>query len=251
MSAKATSVAEKVTAALKTSQAEMPAYSVASVASLRALSSEALAAFAKTKTNNTLSAAVELGKIVFILAETKPEKVVLKKHVRKELGIELEPAPYKVASAMRLVGEGHGTITEAEFDACAARWLYTVSSILNFIEKSDNCVTPEEQARVREDMAKVIRARSTKTGELLKLILDALKPEKDTAGEGEGDDAEAKVVPMDAKTCILFLREYIAGAESTEPLAVLNGALNDLMERAVARAAELGAQTSQPVAVAA
>ena len=177
-----------------------PALKIASIASLRALSQDALCERARKSGDTLASHQIELGKVVFILDETRPEKVVLKKHVRKTLGVELEPAPYKVASAFRMVGEGHGTVTEKQFDACQLRWLFIISAILNLMAK--NAGKPEEMpaeevAAIREQVAKAIRDRSKDTGKVLKLIYDTLRPEKEKV---TGKRKKAKCRPTGSRT---------------------------------------------------
>ncbi|HEX8312325.1 MAG TPA: hypothetical protein VF614_13475 [Chthoniobacteraceae bacterium] len=187
---------------------------------LRALSSDDLVAQIKSSAVRQSSAHFALGKMVFVLDESRDSEKhkTLKGYVRKLVGEEIEPASYKVANAFSLVGEGHGTISEAQFDACALNWVLTVSAILNFLEKHDD----ETGARVREAVAMLIRTPTEKTGKALKAIKDSLKPESEGAGAGEGSDEETNVVPigLDFLTGdhIRTLRDLIADCQDPEKL---------------------------------
>jgi hypothetical protein len=188
------------------------------VDALRALSSDDLVAQIKSSAVRQSSAHFALGKMLVILDESRDceKHKTLKGYVRKMVGEEIEPASYKVANAFALVGEGHGTITEAQFDGSALNWLLTVSAILNFLEKHDD----DTGARVREAVAILIRQPTEKTGKALKAIKDSLKPEAE-GGEGEGGDAE-NVVPiaLDFLTAdhMRTLRDLIADCDDTGKL---------------------------------
>ncbi len=219
------------------------------IESLRALSVDDLIAQLKVAAVRQSSQHIAIGKMIVVLDDQRDEEKdkTLKGFIRKMIGEEIEPASYKVAKAFSLVGEGHGTITETQFDNSALNWLLTTSAIIGFLEKHD----AETGARVREAVAMLLRAPNEKTGKALKAIKDSLKPESEV-GDGEGDkDKELTELPVDLLTAehVKALHAALEVCEDEATLAMMWKGFRALHSIAVIRAREI--RTAKPQAVAA
>jgi len=214
---------------------------------LRALSVDDLIAQLKTAAVRQSSQHIALGKMLVVLDDQRDEETdkTLKGFVRKMVGEEIEPASYKVAKAFSIVGEGHGTILETQFDACALNWLLTVSAIVGFLEKHD----AETGARVREAVAMLLRSPNEKTGAALKAIKDSVKPESEGAGEGEGDGVVLDLTLPDFLSAdhIKALHAALEACQCQDTLATMWKGFRALHSIAVIRAREIRAAAA-PVA---
>lgn len=189
--------------------------------SLRALSFDDLIGQLKISAVRQSSTHIGIGKMLVVLDQTRDEETdkTLKGYVRKTVGEEIEPASYKCAKAFALVGDGHGTILESQYDNAALNWLLTTSAILGFLEKHDE----ETGVRVREAVAQLLRAPNEKTGKALKAIKDSLKPEPEegaTDGEKEGDGDLASVDFTNAEDLRRVIKAIAAAIAKMEPEAL-------------------------------
>lgn len=180
-----------------------PQLDVAPIAEFRALDAATLAARVKSANGKTASAQINLGKMLVVMNEQRGDKGTLASYVRKQVG-EIDSSAYKAANAFGMVGIGHGSIEEKEFDACPLRWLIVVSAILNVLAKSGDDIL---NAGTREEVAKVLRARPANGYATLRDIKKCLMPEKqpgDGETETDGAEVEEQKAPADYLT-----REHI------------------------------------------
>lgn len=101
---------------------------------------------------------IEIGKMLVVLGAQRPETGTPHAYVQQETGIEVEPASYQAAKAFDLHGEGHGSITEVQFDECALNWLVTMSAIVGPLEKEPD----EIRDSIREQVAEAVRSPNAK-----------------------------------------------------------------------------------------